>query len=90
RGGRFENATEAYQGEQMKHKWTRPVAIWNERVGSARNTMTGDFYTGCPTWHPQKLADGTPMEDQFPSSEWPFSLTNFKSNIHSAVSNLPP
>ncbi len=90
RGGRFENATEAYQGEQMKHKWTRPVAIWNERVGSARNTMTGNFYTGCPTWHPQKLADGTPMEDQFPSSEWPFSLTNFKSNIHSAVSNLSP
>ncbi|MEF1307282.1 tetrathionate reductase subunit TtrA, partial [Vibrio owensii] len=46
RGGRFENATEVYKGEQMKYKWTRPVAIWNERVGSARNTMTGEFYSG--------------------------------------------
>ncbi|AYO19323.1 tetrathionate reductase subunit TtrA [Vibrio owensii] len=90
RGGRFENATEAYKGEQMKYKWTRPLAIWNERVGSARNTMTGEFYSGCPTWHPQKLADGTPLETQYPKTEWPFSLTNFKSNIHSAVSNLSP
>lgn len=90
RGGRFENATEAYRGEQMKYKWTRPVAIWNERVGSARNTMTGEFYSGCPTWHPQKLSDGTPLETQYPKTQWPFSLTNFKSNIHSAVSNLSP
>lgn len=52
--------------------------------------MTGEFYSGCPTWHPQKLADGTPLETQYPKAEWPFSLTNFKSNIHSAVSNLSP
>ncbi|MFH0262500.1 tetrathionate reductase subunit A [Vibrio barjaei] len=90
RGGRFENATEAYKGEQMKHKWSRPVAVWNERVGSSRNTMTGEYYSGCPTWHPQKLADGTPLEDRYPKEKWPFSLTNFKSNIHSAVSNLSP
>lgn len=90
RGGRFENLTEAYKGDVMKHQWKRPVAIWNERVGTARNTMTGELYSGCPTWHPQKLADGTPIETQFPKSEWPFSLTNFKSNIHSAVSNLSP
>lgn len=90
RGGRFENAAEAYKGDQMKYKWGYPVAIWNEKVGSARNTMTGEFYTGCPAWHPQKLADGTPLETKYPKSEWPFSLTNFKSNIHSAVSNLSP
>lgn len=90
RGGRFENATEAYKGEEMKYKWNRPVAIWNEKVGTSRNTMTGELYTGCPSWHPQKLSDGTPMEEKYPKSEWPMSLTNFKSNIHSAVSNLSP
>lgn len=90
RGGRFENASEAYNGEQMKYKCRQPVAIWNEQVGSARNTMTGEFYSGCPAWYPQKLADGTPLEIQYPKSEWPFCLTNFKSNIHSAVSNLSP
>ncbi len=90
RGGRFENAEKAYQGELMAHKWMRPVAIWNERVGSARNTLSGEYYSGCPTWHPQKLSDGTPMEERFPVQEWPFSLTNYKSNIHSAISNLSP
>ncbi|MBY6196480.1 tetrathionate reductase subunit A [Vibrio hangzhouensis] len=90
RGGRFENASQAYQEEQMKHKWMKPLAIWNEKVGTSVNTMTGERYVGCPTWHPQRLSDGTPIESRYPTTEWPFSLTNFKSNIHSAVSNLSP
>lgn len=90
RGGRFENATEAYKGDVMKYQWQKPVAIWNEKLGTSRNTMTGALYSGCPTWYPQKLADGTPMDEMYAKSEWPFTLTNFKSNIHSAVSNLSP
>ncbi|MGR5177713.1 molybdopterin-dependent oxidoreductase [Vibrio mediterranei] len=88
RGGRFENASKAYQNDQMKHKWAKPLAIWNEKVGTSINTMTGEQYVGCPTWHPQRLSDGTPLETQYPKKDWPFSLTNFKSNIHSAVSSL--
>ncbi|WP_261817748.1 tetrathionate reductase subunit A [Vibrio gallicus] len=90
RGGRFENATQAYKKDQLNHKWTRPVAIWNEKMGTSRNTMTGELYSGCPTWYPQRLADGTPLEEKFDSQNWPFSLTNFKSNIHSSISNLSP
>ncbi|MEZ9699866.1 tetrathionate reductase subunit A [Vibrio sp. 10N.261.46.E12] len=90
RGGRFEDATNAYTNETMKHKWTKPLAIWNEKLGTSRNTISGEQYIGCPTWYPQKLADGTPLAEQFPAKEWPFTLTNFKSNIHSAVSNLSP
>ncbi|MFS1932239.1 tetrathionate reductase subunit A [Vibrio splendidus] len=90
RGGRFEDATNAYTNETMKHKWTKPLAIWNEKLGTSRNTISGEQYMGCPTWYPQKLADGTPLAEQFPVREWPFTLTNFKSNIHSAVSNLSP
>ncbi len=59
-------------------------------LGTSRNTMTGEYYSGCPTWYPQKLSDGTPLNQKYPSNEWPFSLTNFKSNIHSAISNLSP
>ncbi len=90
RGGRFEDASQAFEDNKMKHRWKKPLAIWNEKVGTSRNTITGELYTGCPTWYPQKLADGTPLEKKFPRTEWPFSLTNFKSNIHSAVSNLSP
>jgi tetrathionate reductase subunit A len=90
RGGRFEDASEAYKDDLMKHKYTKPLAIWNEKLGTSRNTMTGEQYSGCPTWYPQRLADGTALSDMYPKSEWPFTLTNFKSNIHSAVSNLSP
>ncbi|MGE6568655.1 tetrathionate reductase subunit A [Shewanella vesiculosa] len=90
RGGRFENASNAYQQETMKYKWDKPLAIWNETLGTSRNTMTGECYSGCPTWYPQKLSDGTALDEKYPRNEWPFSLTNFKSNIHSAVSNLSP
>ncbi|MFL7053700.1 tetrathionate reductase subunit A, partial [Vibrio cyclitrophicus] len=90
RGGRFEDATNAYTNKTMKYKWTKPLAIWNEKLGTSRNTISGEQYMGCPTWYPQKLADGTPLAEQFPAKEWPFTLTNFKSNIHSAVSNLSP
>ncbi|WP_428771550.1 tetrathionate reductase subunit A [Vibrio sp.] len=88
RGGRFEDATQAYKKDQMKYQWKQPLSIWNEKVGTSRNTMTGEFYSGCPTWHPQKLADGTPLRQQYPLASWPFTLFNFKSNIHSAVSSL--
>ncbi|UTV29579.1 tetrathionate reductase subunit A [Photobacterium atrarenae] len=90
RGGRFENADQAYRDDQMRHQWTRPLSIWNEKVGTSRNTLSGKLYSGCPTWHPQQLADGTPLAECYPATEWPFTLTNFKSNIHSAVSNLSP
>ncbi|MGF1868845.1 tetrathionate reductase subunit A [Photobacterium indicum] len=90
RGGRFEDASESYNGKFMKYQWKKPLAIWNEKLGTSRNTLSGQFYSGCPTWYPQKLADGTPLREQYPEQEWPFTLTNFKSNIHSAVSNLSP
>ncbi len=52
-------------------RWPIVNAFWNEKVGTSRNTMTGEYYSGCPTWYPQKLADGTPLEEKYPVSEWP-------------------
>ncbi|GKX64470.1 tetrathionate reductase subunit A [Pragia fontium] len=90
RGGRFEDATESYQGDRMKHRWKKPLAIWNETLATSRNSMSGKRYTGCPTWYPQQLADGTPLHQSYPETEWPFMLTSFKSNIHSGISHLSP
>lgn len=90
RGGRFEDATESYQGEKMKHRWKKPLAIWNETLATSRNSLSGQLYTGCPTWHPLRLADGTPLRQYYTEHDWPFMLTSFKSNIHSGVSHLSP
>ncbi len=90
RGGRFEDAALRYQGEMMAHRYRRPFAVWNAQVAAARNSMTGERYCGCPTWMAPRLADGTPLRERWPQEAWPFELTSYKSNIHSAVSALSP
>ncbi|STD45067.1 tetrathionate reductase subunit A [Edwardsiella tarda] len=37
-----------------------------------------------------RLADGTPLRERWPQDQWPFELTSYKSNIHSALSALSP
>ncbi|WP_347252981.1 tetrathionate reductase subunit A [Leminorella grimontii] len=90
RGGRFENASERYQGNRMKHRWKKPLAVWNETLATSRNSLSGKRYVGCPTWYPPLTADGTPLRQVYPEGEWPLLLTSFKSNVHSSVSQLSP
>ncbi|MFS6804423.1 tetrathionate reductase subunit A [Edwardsiella tarda] len=90
RGGRFEDADRRYQGEWMTHRYRRPFAVWNAQLAAARNSMTGERYCGCPTWMAPRLADGTPLRERWPQDQWPFELTSYKSNIHSALSALSP
>lgn len=90
RGGRFEDSSESYQGDKMKYRWKKPLAIWNEMLATSKNSLSGRRYIGCPSWHPQSMADGSPLRQHYPESQWPFLLTSFKSNIHSGVSQLSP
>jgi len=86
RGGRFEDADKAYKGKELKHKYTKNLCIWNEKVGTSINTLSGKHYVGCPTYYPQQLADGTPLEKVYPTSEWPFLLSSYKSHLQSSCS----
>lgn len=85
RGGRFAPKPAA-TAEAPPRIWDQQVCVWNEIVGRARNTMTGELFTGCPTWHPARFADGSPMEAHYPETEWPFRLTSYKSHLQSSVS----
>lgn len=86
RGGRFENADQAYQGEMLKHRYMKPMQIYDEALARARNTMTGSRYVGTPTWVEPRLADGSLMELSFPSGQWPFRVVSTKSNLQSSHS----
>lgn len=86
RGGRFENASDAYQGERLKNGYKKPLCIYNETVGTARNSMTGRRYSGTASYMPTVFADGTPVEKVYPKSEWPFLLTPFKSSLQNSFS----
>ena len=84
RGGRFEALEEGYQGTALRHRYGRAMQIWNETVATARNSMTGARFAGCPTWEGPRLADGTKVDDYFPRAQWPFRVVSTKSQLFSS------
>lgn len=84
RGGRFENADQAYDGERLKYRYKKPMQIYDEHLASARNSMTGKRYSGTPIWISPRLADGSSLEDAFPQKQWPFKVISTKSNLQSS------
>jgi len=86
RGGRFENMSEAYVGNRAKHQYKKTLCIYNEKVGTSTNTITGKRYSGCPAYYEQQMLDGTPLRKIYPEDKWPFLLTNYKSNLQSSLS----
>ncbi len=90
RGGRFDRMQDAWTGaegaRQTRQAWARPLQVWSEELAGFRHAMTGERYSGCPTWYPPRLADGRDMREQYPQAEWPFLLSSFKSNLMSSMS----
>lgn len=88
-GGRFENHSDAYDPDNrawMRHRFDLPQLIWNENVGSTRNTLSGKFEVGCAAWREPSFGNGKPMRSIYPVTQWPFLLMSFKSTIHSSYS----
>lgn len=87
RGGRFEDADKAYAGDTMARQYKKGLQVWNETVGTARSSMTGVRFVGCPTWQAPAFADGTPVDSTFPLSDWPFRVVSTKSQLRSSHTN---
>lgn len=86
RGGRFDRVEDAWEGDRLKTRPKAPINFWNEGVARMRHSMTGERLTGCPTWYPTRLADGSPMREVFTSKEWPLTMSSYKSNLMSSMS----
>ena len=85
RGGRFAPKPDK-AAKAPPRIWDRPLCIWNEQVGTTRHSITGERLSGCPTWYPIRMADGSALEALYTPDQWPFRLTAYKSNLQSAVS----
>lgn len=91
RGGRFEDASQAYVGDHLKHAYKKGhFNIYNEKVGTSFSTMTGKRFSGTPTHNPQVFADGTPIDQVYPKAAWPLRLVSYKSNLQSSYSIINP
>lgn len=86
RGGRFDRLENAWKGEHIKAAHRPALQIWSEGLARMRHSMTGEAYSGCPTWYPTRLADGTAMRAHFSEQDWPLSLCSYKSNLMSSMS----
>src|SRR3546814_12162 len=86
RGGRFDDMSVAWDGHTIRQEHTYTLNIWHEQIARMRHSMTGEHYSGCPTYYPTRLGDGTPMREQFNEKEWPMLMTSYKSNLMSSMS----
>lgn len=90
RGGRFDSVENAWKGKQLKKVHKFPVQIWHEGLSKMRHSMTGERYSGCPTWYPTRFADGTSMREHFSEKDWPLTMSSYKSNLMSSMSIAAP
>ncbi|MFG6157597.1 molybdopterin dinucleotide binding domain-containing protein [Halomonas sp. 1390] len=81
RGGRFEDFSDHFKGENLTSAWTRTLCVYNERVGTSINTQTGVPNRGVPCHGLPSLADGRAMREVFTEEEWPLLAFSFKSNL---------
>ncbi|XDZ51203.1 tetrathionate reductase subunit A [Neisseriaceae bacterium CLB008] len=86
RGGRFAPNEKGWNGDGMGPQWYRTLQVWNENVGKQRHAISGEQYSGCPTYYPTRFADGSDMRSHYPQQEWPLKLTSFKSHLMSSGS----
>ncbi|WP_337015680.1 tetrathionate reductase subunit TtrA [Leclercia sp. AS011] len=88
RGGRFAPEASGRKEETVGAEWAKPMHIWNPQVAAYKHAITGERFSGCPTWYPARLSDGQPLEAVYPSAEWPMQLMSFKSNVMSSSSTV--
>ncbi len=86
KGGRYEDNDKAYDGEQARHAFERPMLVYNEDLGSFHRATTGRRMPGTPAWRLPEFADGTPVADLYPDAEWPARVISFKSPLQNSYS----
>lgn len=86
RGGRYQNQSETYKDDWAANRFTKPLQLYNENLGTAKSSVTGKRFVGTPTWTPPAFADGTPVEKLHSPEDWPLWLVSFKSPLQNSYS----
>ncbi len=84
RGGRFQDRSKSYEGDWLGKRYPKPVQIYNETVATNRNSLSGKYFCGVPTWLPPVFADGSPITAIYNRQQWPFQVICTKSQLQSS------
>jgi len=74
RGGHFEDWDKRYKGDKQAHAYTGNFNIYIEPVGTARDSVTGEYYDGLPVVGPVRDAKGNVIDDR----DYPLQLITYK------------
>jgi tetrathionate reductase subunit A len=89
RGGRYQPGKDAYDeenGEWMRNPMKAMCHVWNENIGTSRNSLSGKRFSGCATWIEPSFADGTPVRSIYSREQWPLQLVSYKSALQNPYS----
>ncbi len=75
-----------YPSDWATHRFTKPMMLYNENVGTSKNSITGKRFVGSPSWQVAAFADGTPVRDKYPQAQWPLQLISYKSSLQNSYS----
>lgn len=80
RGGVFDKRYEdVFDGE--KHKFgLKRVVLYNEELGTTRNSITGEYFSGTLKYIPPMTPKGRIIEDA--DKDYPFTVITYKMNLH--------
>lgn len=79
RGGKFENANKAYDGEFLAKRYKKEVAIYNENLALCKDSLTGENYSGVPYLLNQRYKNGEDLDNL------DLKAFSYKSNIFSSL-----
>lgn len=81
RGGRYEDVEHSYNGEFLSKKYKKPVQMYNENLGLAKDALTGESRSGTIKFYKQRVASGDTFEKLFPKEKFPLTAFSYKSNV---------
>ena len=80
RGGRFEDYSKAYKGDHTNHAYKKICLIYNEKLATTKNSMTGEYFDGLPYYEPIRDAMGKPVVRD--EKKYPFRLITYHPVYH--------
>ena len=75
-----------YPADWSTHRFTKPMLLYNENVGTSKSSVTGKRFSGSPTWQEAAFADGTLVRAHYPEAQWPLQLISYKSPLQNSYS----
>jgi tetrathionate reductase subunit A len=84
RGGRYEGKNGAYKEDHLGRPYQGMISLYNEKVANSRSSLTGERYSGVPTFYKARLVNGELLEDRYSKKTYPLIAFSYKSNVIAA------